>query len=236
MGFPLSPQLVRSAAPDVNVAIIAPGGVGGMSPSVSHPTPISMAAIFSTARAFGSGFQVGEGANCIGMIDVQDLARMYRILLDDAVATLEGNDNINNDDDNTPPPPPFPLWGPRAYYFGAAEDSVSWATLQATLAPLLARHGVVGRADVASATVADIARRAIAGDAYDPDAPPPPADSWAMHIAYGFGANLRVRASRMRRLGWRPRRVPVLAGWADVVPRYLRLEKARQAAEAAAST
>lgn len=228
MGFsPFHPQLVRSAAPDVNVAIIAPGGVGGMSPSVSHPTPISMAAIFSTARAFGSGFQVSEGANCIGMIDARDLARMYRILLDDAVATLEGKDTSSS-------PPPFALWGPRAYYFGAAEDSVSWATLQATLAPLLQQHGVVGRADVASASVADIARRAIAGDAYDPDAPPPPADSWAMHIAYGFGANLRVRASRMRRLGWVPRHVPVAAGYDVVVPHYIRLEKAQQAAEAAA--
>lgn len=49
--------LVRDAgaAGDVRVAIVSPGFVGGLSPSLEHPTPITMPAIMTTTRAFGSG-------------------------------------------------------------------------------------------------------------------------------------------------------------------------------------
>lgn len=48
-------RIVRDAASDVHVAIVSPGFVGGLSPSLEHPTPITMPAIMTTARAFGSG-------------------------------------------------------------------------------------------------------------------------------------------------------------------------------------
>lgn len=48
-------RIVRDAARDVNVAIVSPGFVGGLSPSVEHPTPITTPAIMTTARAFRSG-------------------------------------------------------------------------------------------------------------------------------------------------------------------------------------
>lgn len=49
-------RIVREAAGrGVNVAIVSPGFVGGLSPSAEHPTPITTPAIMTTARAFGSG-------------------------------------------------------------------------------------------------------------------------------------------------------------------------------------
>lgn len=48
-------KIVRDAAGDVHVAIMSPGFVGGLSPSLEHPTPITTPAIMTTARAFGSG-------------------------------------------------------------------------------------------------------------------------------------------------------------------------------------
>lgn len=49
-------RIVREAAGQgVNVAIVSPGFVGGLSPSIEHPTPITTPAILTTARAFGSG-------------------------------------------------------------------------------------------------------------------------------------------------------------------------------------
>lgn len=48
-------RIVREAAGVVNVAIVSPGFVGGLSPSIEHPTPITMPAIMTTAKAFRSG-------------------------------------------------------------------------------------------------------------------------------------------------------------------------------------
>lgn len=212
-------KLVFSAAPHVNVAIMSPAGVTGISPSVEHPLPITMPALFQCVRAFKSAFMIGEGANAVGMIHVRDFARMYMILIDDALATLAGtNDKIES-------PAPFPVWGEKAYYFASAVDTLYRRDWFAGLAPLLQKNGVVASRDVKSVTTAEVARRVVHGDIYDPDAPPPPLDSWATHIAHGMGANLRIRASRMRALGWEPEYLSFMETMDEVIPAYIEWEK-----------
>ncbi|KAK8123859.1 hypothetical protein PG999_003777 [Apiospora kogelbergensis] len=214
-------KIVLSASPQVNVAIVSPGGVTGISPSVAHPLPITTPALFQCVRVFDSTFVIGQGENAVAMIHVHDLARMYMVLVNDALATLTGSKNSAI----SPSEPPFPLWGERAYYFGSAVDSLYRRDWMEGLAPLLVKHGVVSSSEVKSVSTAEVARRVLFGDDYDPDAPPPPLDSWATHIANGFGANIRARASKMRKLGWEPEYVSFADGMDKIITSYLELEK-----------
>lgn len=209
-------KIVRDASADVNVAIISPGFVGGMSPSIEHPTPITTPAIFLTSRAFRSGFQIAQGENTHAWIDVSDLAKMYIVLVDHAIAGLNGtaSDSV-----------PFDIWGPDAYYFGTSED-ISFNKFISHLAPVLKDQGVIESTEIKSVSVTEAARASIAGTDYDPDAPPPALDSWAMHIAIMYGINMRVRASRMEKLSWKPEKGSIVESFPEVVAEYLKLEKA----------
>ncbi|KUI56749.1 hypothetical protein VP1G_04069 [Cytospora mali] len=211
-------RIVRSAAPDIHVALVSPGFIGGLSPSLEHPTPISMPALVGTARAFGSGFQIAEGENALGWIHVLDLARIFMLLVDDAVATLAGRPIQR-------PADQLPVWGPEAYYFGTGEV-LSFADFMKGLAPVLHEHGVISSTEIKSVNVTEAARISLAGPGgeYDADAPPPPPDSWAMHIAIMYGVNMRIRSSRIERLGWKPEMGSIVDALPEVVPAFLRRE------------
>lgn len=214
-------KIVRGAASDVNVAIISPGFVGGLSPSIEHPTPITTPAILTTAKAFGSGFQIAQGENASAWIHVDDLANMFLILVDDALAALAalaGGPVARAQE--------LQLWGPEAYYFGV-EDNIVFADFMKALTPVLVEQGVVESGDIRSVNVTEAARISLAGPGkeYDPLAPPPPADSWAMHIAIMYGVNMRLRGSKMEKLGWKAEKGSVMRALPEVVSKFLQMEK-----------
>lgn len=202
-------RIVREAASDVHVAIIAPGFVGGLSPSLEHPTPITMPAMLLTARALKTGFQIAEGENRHAWIHVDDLAAMYTLVLERAQA---GD---------------APAFGAEAYYFGTGEE-IRFADFMAGLAHRLQQHGVLASAAVRPVSVNDAARASMFGEHFDADAAPPAPDSWAMHIAVMYGVNMRIRASRIARLGWRAERPSVVATLDEVLTAYLRAEKEKE--------
>ncbi|OHE93141.1 hypothetical protein CORC01_11553 [Colletotrichum orchidophilum] len=204
-------KIVRDAAPEVNVAIVSPGFVGGMSPSIEHPTPITTPALLLTARAFKSGWQIAEGGNIHAWIHVLDLAKIYLILVGKALDDASESD-------------PFPIWGPEAYYFGTGED-VSFGDFMKHLVPVFKDQGIIKSIDIKSVSVAEAARASIAGTDYDPDAPPPPADTWAMHIAIMYGINMRIEASRMRMLGWKAEKGSIIDSLPQIVAQLLEREK-----------
>ncbi|KAK2602048.1 hypothetical protein N8I77_008618 [Diaporthe amygdali] len=211
-------RIVREGAKDVNVAIVSPGFVSGMSPSIEHPTPITTPAILTTARAFKSGFLIAQGENTHAWIHVMDLARIFMILVDDALATLAGKP-IKRDADV------LPLWGPEAYYFSTGED-ISFADFMKGLVPVLKQHGVIESTETKSVNVTEAARISLAGPdgEYDPLAAPPPPDSWAMHIAIMYGVNMKIRGSRVEKLGWKPTS-KVVDTFSEVVSEFLLREK-----------
>ncbi|KAK6063656.1 nucleoside-diphosphate-sugar epimerase [Seiridium cupressi] len=208
-------SIVRDAAAHVNVAIVSPGFVGGLSPSIEHPCPITTPALFLTSRAFKSGFQIAQGENTHAWIHVHDLARMFLILVDNAIAGLSGKESGS---------PPFELWGPEAYYFGTSED-VSFGKFIKSLIPVLKQHGVIESTDISSVSVTEAARASIGGPDYNPDAPPPALDSWAMHIAIMYGINMRIRASKMEKLNWKPEKGSIIDTFPEIVTEFLKLEK-----------
>lgn len=173
-------KIVRDAAAakattGVHVAIVSPGFVGGLSPSLEHPTPITTPALLTTARAFNCGFQIAPGLNQSAWIHVMDLADIFLLLIDDALATGQSQAAASA---------PWPLWGPEAYYFGVAEN-IGFRDFMKALAPVLKAKGVIADDKIESVSVKDAARISLAGPGgeYDPDAPPPPPDSWAFHIS-----------------------------------------------------
>lgn len=214
-------RIVREAAPVVNVAIVSPGFVGGLSPSLEHPTPISLPAILTTARAFGSGFQIAQGENMLAWIHVEDLAELYLVLVEDALAALAGSPVERASEPA--------MWGPEAYYFGVG-DNIVFSDLIKALATVFVEQGILESSEIKSVSVTEAARISLAGPGkeYDPLAPPPPPDSWAMHIAVMYGVNMVIRASRMEKLGWTARKGAVMSSFAEVVSRHLQLEKAKQ--------
>ncbi|GKT47667.1 uncharacterized protein ColSpa_07848 [Colletotrichum spaethianum] len=204
-------NIVRDAAPDVNVAIVSPGFVGGMSPSIEHPTPITMPAILLTARAFKSGWQIAEGENTHAWIHVLDLARMYLILVGKAIDVASESK-------------PFSIWGPDAYYFGTSED-ISFGNFMRHLVHVIKDQEVIESTEIKSVSVAEAARASIAGSDYNPNTSPPPPDTWAMHIAIMYGINMRISASRMKMLGWNAEMGTIVDSFPQVVAEYLKREK-----------
>ncbi|KAK8031621.1 NAD(P)-binding protein [Apiospora arundinis] len=199
-------KLVRDATADVNVAIISPGFVGGMSPSIEHPVPITTPGIVRTARAFKSPFQIAQGENRHAWIHVEDIADMYLLLVAKALASDQS------------------CWGKEAYYFGVAEV-IGFSEAMQTLGPVLLKHGVMERAEMRSVDADDAAKACLYGDSYTEDSVPPPADSWAIQIAILFGVNMRLRATRMTQLGWKPQKGLIVGTFDEVFGNYLRVER-----------
>ncbi|KAJ4419124.1 hypothetical protein N0V82_005137 [Gnomoniopsis sp. IMI 355080] len=212
-------KIVRDASAAVHVAIMSPGGVSGLSPSLEHPTPLIASIWGGAIRVYGGTFQVGPGESRNATIHVLDLAEQYLVLVRNALSELTGRPDENS-------APPFPLWGPRAFYFGCTENVAYGEWLQ-LLAEAMKAHGLVQHTDRRTITVSDAARLSLAsqmGGEYDPDAPLPPADSWVMHLASSYGLNMRVKPTRMERLGWKPKH-GVAEDLAEVIAKCVELGK-----------
>jgi nucleoside-diphosphate-sugar epimerase len=119
-------QLVRDAAANVNVAIISPTVVYGISRGVEHQAPITIRDIVKTITELGAGFTMSSGANVVGYIHVDDLADIYVGLLADALRGGQDSD----------------LWGPHAYYFAVGEE-MSFAAYMKALVEVLRQKGTL---------------------------------------------------------------------------------------------
>lgn len=177
-----------------------------MSPSIEHPTPITTPGIVLTARAFKTGFLIAKGENQHAWIHVEDLADMYLLLVGKALASDQS------------------CWGEEAYYFGAAE-TISFSDVMQNLAPVLLKHGVIESTRMQSVDATVAAKASMYGDSYTEETVPPAADSWAMHIAILFGINMRLQATRMTKLGWKPQKGPIVETFDEVLSSFLRAEK-----------
>lgn len=208
----------------MNVAIIAPGFISGVSPSISHPCPLTTEHILKAARALKRGFQIQSGENRLGFIHVLDLADMYMLLINDALASLSGGSSSTTTTTTTTESA-MSLWGPEAYYFGVAENISFREFMGEGLAPVMLANRIIESADILSTSASEVARAIVHGDDYASDAPAPPLDSWASHVAAALGLNMRIVSSRMRKLGWTPKQGPVVRSFDDAIPLYLRLEK-----------
>ena len=172
-----SDQLVRDDSTNVNVAIVSPVVVYGLSKSTENQIPITVRDIVATARELSAGFTVSQGSNVLSYIHVNDLADIYVRLLADAVAGA-GNSKQH-------------LWGPQAYYF-ASDEELTFSEYMEALVKVLKTKGL-------------IATEAIKQIGVDSDASELEVVNRTAR-AHACGANIRCRSQRAETLlGWKPK-------------------------------
>ncbi|TVY50752.1 hypothetical protein LCER1_G006222 [Lachnellula cervina] len=206
-------KVVFEASSEVNVAIISPCAVYGLSPSRVHPLPLSLPLILKPIRALSSGFSISSGQNIQSYIHVVDLARMYLLLLSNALPQSQAGADTD---------PETQIWGPEAYYF-AEQEELPFREFMELLVLVLQKHGQLTRSEIKEINVSAVAEAM--GVANGVPEPEPEPDSWALHVAIMFGTNMRVRSSRARALGWKPLDSGVAQTLDEVLRRYLEAEK-----------
>lgn len=186
----------------MNVSIISPTIVYGLSPSVDHPLPITFAPIIKAISSIGQGFTVDEGKNLQSWIHVKDQASMYILLLQDALRSLETG--VGNPD----------LWGKDAYFFSVDEE-LPFAEYMAALTKLLKSRGILQTSQLKIVDIDQVAR-AMGAEREG-------AGVWAKAMATLCAMNMRVRSTRADKAGWRCSGPKVEDTLAEVLSQYLEL-------------
>lgn len=152
--------------------IISPGKVHGVGtgPVKKFTIPLLTGSIIGN----GGGFTVGTGVTTMGAIHVVDLARLYVMILGEALKPNGGAAD----------------WDAEGYYFGVT-DEISIAQHVKIVATELARLGHIKSEKVEVYPMERVAKM-------NPFFP------------VVFGSNARVRASRAKKLGWKPVEAGVL--------------------------
>lgn len=189
-----------AASPSVNVAIISPAVVYGLSPSIEHPVPLIVPMVLNTISKVPGGFVVSAGENLQNYVHILNLAGLYLLLVSYAIDAKESEDGLD-------------LWGPKAYYFGA-EEELAFVNFMAALVSVLNKKGIVQNETLTTINVADAIKPRLSGDSQEA----PPLDSLTAMI---FGTNMRVRSTRGKKVGWQPRGPAVKDTLDEVVERYL---------------
>jgi len=200
----ITDKMVLAAASDINVAIVSPVAVYGLSPSIEHPLPLTLPHLLNAITYVSAGFTVSEGRNMIAYVHALDLARIYLLLLHHALH----------------PSPNTSVWGSQAYYFGASHE-LSFTDFMVAVVRALGKKGVLASEEIKQIDLIQVARGIGVSEREEMLAP----DSWAMHIAVMFGCNMRVCASRARALGWEPREQSVEDTLEVVLGKYLEMSK-----------
>lgn len=145
-----------------------------------------------------------------------DFACVFLLLIGNALETLAAKVP------HPPVPAGIPLWDPKAYHFvhGAG---IFFHNLQAVLTPALHRHGVIPFDEIRAVAILKLHGFCLLGNRRSTRMRRP-ADSWVMHLATWFAINMRVRATRLEALGWKPRDGSVLEGQGEPFRRFLEWE------------
>jgi nucleoside-diphosphate-sugar epimerase len=185
-------QIVRDSSSTVNISIVSPSVVYGLSSSTENLVPITVRDIVAAVNQLSMGFVLGPGNNILEYINVDDLADIYVRLVADAVKGPTLHDPR--------------LWGPQAYYFANGEE-MSFTTYMKALVCVLQRRGILPTNVITDVReVTDMAERAIVNK------------TAAIH---GCGMNVRCRSERAETLlFWKtksPGLLKTLPGVVDVL-------------------
>ncbi|KAM3072093.1 hypothetical protein ACMFMG_008555 [Clarireedia jacksonii] len=197
--------LVFSHSPSIHTAIVSPTMVYGLSPSLIHPTPVTLPMALTQILRLSHGFTVSTGANLQAYIHVLDLARLYLLLLDHALSPSSPNPNSA----------PF---GPQSYYFAAGEELTSRTYMTHLVQALLPHHDVV---PLESKEIVELDPPGLRRSKLTRDAD--------LNAKVLFGMNMRVRCTRAEKvLGWKAVEKGVLEGLEEVVGVWVQGEKQKR--------
>jgi len=193
--------MVFAAAETVNVAIISPAVIYGVSPSIEHPLPLTLPELMNAIKSTSSGWTIKEGKNISGYIHVMDMARLYVLLVSHALAP---SSSVQDSE----------VWGPRAYYFGSSEE-LSFFEYMTSIVKVLKERNFIQTDEIRQIDVKQAAQATGASITAQP------VDSWVHHIVLLFGCNTRVRSTRAYSLGWKPEGPGVKDTLEEVINMYL---------------
>ncbi|KAH6638665.1 hypothetical protein BKA67DRAFT_528643, partial [Truncatella angustata] len=188
-------QLVRHESTDVNVAIVSPTVVYGLSKSTQNQIPITIRDIVATAKRLSAGFTIAQGRNILGYVHVNDLADIYVKLVADAERGSASDAR---------------LWGPHSYYFANGEE-LTFAEYMEALVETLKERGVIST-DV----IKEIGAESNVSDWKIVN---------ATAVVHGYGMTVRCQSERAQTLlGWKPREKSVKETLPEVVDLILSRE------------
>ncbi|KAK4208256.1 hypothetical protein QBC37DRAFT_453408 [Rhypophila decipiens] len=196
-------RIVQSAAEKLNpllhTAMVSPTFVSGISPSVKRPTPLIFPDWIHVIKTLGAGATINGGKNRTTFVEVKKLARLYTLLVGDALARLGLSLSSTSSPSATSKSEVVETWGPKAYYFAASLEIPFDKFMCDIFLSALKKHGAsyleeeVEIKDLpATKIVADMVATRHVGE--------PGAEIWSSHIAEGFGINMRVRGSRAEKV------------------------------------
>ncbi|KAH8155499.1 uncharacterized protein LAJ45_00509 [Morchella importuna] len=114
----------RRAPPSVHTAIISPGKIYGFG---TGPDKLTTTFFKDALVAAGVGFKIGAGINTNSTVHIQDLARLYTIIVGEALKPNGG----------------AAQWDAEGYYFGVSDDEISVADHVSLQTKKLAASGVL---------------------------------------------------------------------------------------------
>ena len=198
-------RIVLGAATDtLKTAIVSPVMVMGLSPSKTHPCPLTFPDYLWVVEKLGCGYTIDKGLNQTSFIHVNDVAKLYSHILSSALREL-----------GVSLPPQFAptaasletgveIWGPRVYYF-ASGPTISWKDfLGQHILPSLKTHNADFFASSPSETLKEISISEATGIIKERVGSFEGADVYSRHIADSMGTTMRTRASRAEKaFGWK---------------------------------
>lgn len=179
----------------VNTAVVSPPFIVGLSPSPTHPTPLTFPDVFHIIKSVRAGFIVGKGANRVCFVEVEDLAQLFLHLTKDALHRLgvPGMEtNARPGDDAIRP------WGPDAYYYLSTVELAFEQFMAQHLLPAIEKASpevLVPPTAIKTLSIDEITEMVkvrLSGVLE--------AELWSRYIAEGMGTAMRVRGSRAERI------------------------------------
>lgn len=186
----------------VNTAIVSPPLIVGLSPSPLHRTPLTFPDTIAVVKALKAGFIVGKGANRVCYAEVDHLAQLFILLVQDALnklgvaaASVKTNPQSGSE--------LVPTWGPEAYYFLSTAEMAFEEFMTKHLVPAIEKAApdmLTSPTTTKAVSVDEILEivKARLGGSLE-------AAVWSRHIAEGMATAMRIRGSRAEKVfGFNP--------------------------------
>jgi len=197
-------MVLQANSNKLHTAVVSPCLVTGVSPSVTHSSPLTFADLMHVCKALGSGWMVGAGVNQTSFVDVNELAKLYVSLVQDAISLLRAGPRSDNSSDiyngaanGKADDKRLDAWGPQAYYF-TPNIEMSWQEFMAKhIVPALKKYEAPF---LKSETIKQLSKTELTDLIFSRFGGVVGAELWSHHIAEGFTVNMRIRATRAEKL------------------------------------
>lgn len=165
----------------------------------------------TACKTLGSSFTVNGGKAITTAVDVNDVASLYVLLVEDALAQIGGKARSEST---------IPHWGPDAFYIVGSQE-FAFDEFAKRSVQTLHSGGAITSTEVKDVDKETVTTATAGGEI--PDSDP---DKAIKLIIAGVVANVyvtdfRARSSRAESLGWKPKNKDAMKGWLDAVEKAL---------------